>query len=115
MKVAINDGIGGFYINETAFRKMIEYGYVDEIWKKMFGSIEAGVEWEINVCDGHIYIIDDKKRANPILIRVLEELGLENCSNAKLKIIEIPDNIEWYIDECDDGTEFIHKKHRQWW
>jgi hypothetical protein len=32
---------------------------------------------------------------------------------AELKVIEIPDGVEWQIDEYD-GTEWIAEKHRTW-
>ena len=53
-------------------------------------------------------------RTDPLLIQVVEELGeLADGSCAKLSIVEIPDGIEWEIDEYD-GIETIHEKHRSW-
>lgn len=53
-------------------------------------------------------------RTNPLLIQVIEELGDEaNGDFAELRIIEIPDNIEWEIDEYD-GIEHVNEKHRSW-
>jgi len=55
-----------------------------------------------------------KDRTDPKLIQVVEELG-ESASgeHAKLKVIEIPDGIEWEIID-DLGYETVHEKHR-WW
>jgi hypothetical protein len=48
------------------------------------------------------------------LVQVIEELGEEaNGSHAKLEVIEIPDGVEYTIDEYD-GIESIHEKHRSW-
>jgi hypothetical protein len=53
-------------------------------------------------------------RTDPILIQVVEELGtLADGSCAKLRIIEIPDDIEWELDEYD-GMESVHEAHRSW-
>lgn len=53
-------------------------------------------------------------RADLDLIRVVEELGAAaNGSHATLKIVEIPDGVDWQIDEYD-GSESIHEKHRSW-
>jgi hypothetical protein len=32
---------------------------------------------------------------------------------SNLKIVEIPDDVEWQIDDYD-GMETIHEKHRMW-
>lgn len=56
----------------------------------------------------------DEDRTNPLLIQVVEELGNKASSKyAQLSIIEIPDGIEYEIDEYD-GIESIHEKHRSW-
>ena len=53
-------------------------------------------------------------RTNPFLIKVVEDLGDEASEScAELKIVEIPDGIEWEIDDYD-GMETIHEKHRSW-
>lgn len=55
------------------------------------------------------------KRTDPDLIAVVEELGDEaNGLYAELKIVEIPDNIDWELDNYD-GIETIHEVHRSWW
>jgi len=56
----------------------------------------------------------DIKRDDPHLIKVVEELGEKaNGRFANLKVVEIPDDVEWEIDEYD-GEEIIHEKHRSW-
>lgn len=53
-------------------------------------------------------------RDDPILIHVVEELGeAANNRYSELKIVEIPDDVEWQIDEYD-GTEWVAEKHRTW-
>lgn len=59
-----------------------------------------------------------ENRTDPVLVQVVEELGGEHRggasgSCAELKIVEIPDGIEWEIDEYD-GLESIHEVHRSW-
>ena len=60
-----------------------------------------------------IYFIDrDIKRDDPILIKVVEELWKEASGwFAQLEIIEIPDDVEWHIEEYD-GNEHIAENHR---
>ena len=54
-------------------------------------------------------------RADPLLIEAIEEIGIENAGqrHSKLKIIEIPDWIEYTIEEYD-GMEHVAEKHRTW-
>lgn len=53
-------------------------------------------------------------RTDKDLIETIEELGEKaDGSHAKLKVIEIPDNIEYIIEEYD-GIEHIAEKHRTW-
>jgi hypothetical protein len=53
-------------------------------------------------------------RTDPKLIQVVEELGAKaDGSCAKLKIINIPDGVDWEIDEYD-GQESVSEKHRSW-
>ena len=56
----------------------------------------------------------DIARDDHILIQVVEELGEKaNDRYAELKIVEIPDDVEWQIDEYD-GAEWVAEKHRTW-
>lgn len=57
----------------------------------------------------------DIPRDSPLLLQVIEELGLEESSGscAELEIVEIPDDVDWEIDEYD-GLETIREKHRSW-
>lgn len=86
MKVVINRCYGGFGLSEKA-RKIL--------------NVEYDLEFERN-------------RTSPSLIAVVEKLGDEaNASFSKLKVVEIPDDVEWFIDDYD-GIETIHEKHRIW-
>ena len=53
-------------------------------------------------------------RTHPLLIRVVEELGREASGPyAELKIVEVPDDVDWNIDEYD-GIEHVAETHRTW-
>jgi len=55
-----------------------------------------------------------QSRSHPLIIKVVEELGEKaNARCAELKVVEIPDGIEWEIDEYD-GIEHIAEKHHTW-
>jgi hypothetical protein len=56
----------------------------------------------------------DRHRSDPILVQAVEELGASaNGSYAKLKVVEVPDGVEWEVEEYD-GLEWIAEKHGTW-
>jgi hypothetical protein len=56
----------------------------------------------------------DIERNNPILVEIVEQLGEAADGNyAELKVVEIPDDVQWHIAEYD-GWETIHEDHRVW-
>jgi len=56
----------------------------------------------------------DINRTDPLLIKVIKEMGNDaNGHCAELKIINIPDDVEWEIEEYD-GSEWVAEKHRTW-
>lgn len=102
MKVVVNRGIGGFALSQLVFDKLgFEWAGFGYVHNENFG-IESS-NW-------------NAYRSNPRLIAAIEEVGTEAASGecASLAIIEIPDDIEWYVYEHEDGTEWVHEKHRIW-
>lgn len=69
-------------------------------------SLNHGCEW---------FHDRDIQRHDPILIQVVEEMG-ENADgeHAELRIVEIPDGVEYEISDYD-GIEHIAEKHRVWY
>ena len=55
-----------------------------------------------------------EKRDDTDLVAVVEELGEKSWGScAELKIVEIPNDVEWEIDEYD-GLETVEEKHCSW-
>lgn len=53
-------------------------------------------------------------RDDPDLIAVVEIMREKaNGDHARLKIVEIPHDVEWIIEEYD-GREWVAEKHRTW-
>jgi hypothetical protein len=92
-KIAINTDFGGFGLSDEAI----------DLYKILTGIPPATdlYYWEID-------------RDNPVLIQVIEQLG-DNAGGrySSLKIVEIPDDVEWHIHEYD-GLEYIAENHRTW-
>lgn len=93
MKVAINVCHGGFDLSPEALA----------LYKEKIGTPQ-----DFPLYAWAIPRIDDN------LISVIEELGHESWGKfSELKIVEIPDDVEWEIAEYD-GVEWVAEKHRKW-
>ena len=56
----------------------------------------------------------DNDRSNPLLVEAVQKLGAKaNGLYTTLKIVEIPDDVEWRVDAVN-GKEVIREKHRMW-
>lgn len=135
MKVAINDCFGGFGLSTEAIKWLIAKNspliHIKPIEEYTGGNKDPFLpsEQQEDVGDGFVkgftstlfkdgmaYIDDTRSdnRDHPDLIEVIETLGEKSWGEyAELKIVEIPDDIEWFIDEYD-GVETIHEVHRSW-
>lgn len=91
-RVAINICHGGFGLSDRAVEKYLELtgGSNKDFWDR------------------------DIQRDDPYLIQVIKELGDKaNGSYAELKIVEIPADVDWIVEEYD-GREWIAERHRTW-
>jgi hypothetical protein len=92
MKVVINGCFGGFGLSDAAF---------DE-YKSREGITDP---------DFYYY---DIPRDCPVLVAMIEEQGTAiNGTFSDLKVVEIPDGVNWYIAEYD-GLEHVAERHRTW-
>lgn len=125
MKIIINKCHGGWGLSDKAFEKYLDLCSIswykrssDSGWQ---GSIYFSIPIEeLNKIesddDGVDYLLHprDIDRADPILVQVVEELGEEvDGTYASLKVVEIPDDVEWQIEDYD-GSEWVAEKHRTW-
>lgn len=56
----------------------------------------------------------DIKRNDPVLVQVVKELGEKaNGRHAQLTIVDIPDDVQFEIEEYD-GKEWVAEVHRTW-
>lgn len=136
MKLVINSCYGGFSLSRAAVKRFNElkgrtaYFFRQEYPDKTFipRDEENGglMDWAFDVpnpndfeivdlWDNHYLTNRPGDRGDPDLVRAIEELGSEAASGscAKLKIVEIPDQINWELDEYD-GIESVHQTHQSW-
>jgi hypothetical protein len=121
MKVAINRCFGGFSLSEAAFEKLlermgIEFEKAKDDTYKSLGITHYYRKGMVDKDDGYLSHRDfTNNRASEDLIAVIEEMGVVNASGkyAELKIVEVPDDVKWHIDEYD-GIEHVAEDHRTW-
>jgi len=86
-----------------------------------FGLSDEAIQWlkDNNHKIGHKIEKEETyrniDRDNESLVKVVEELGEDKASKpaSKLKIVEIPDGVEWYMGG-NGGGEYIIEEHRTW-
>lgn len=118
MKVVINSCYGGFELSDLAFEKVLDRKGIK--WEKQTNRYGTFVDY---FYAGHLgdddhylssyYILNDD-RSDPDLVAVVEEMGEQaNGQHAKLKVIEVPDEVKWHVEEYE-GIEWIAEDHRTW-
>ena len=91
MKIVINAHTGGFSLSDSAVA----------LYQELTG--------ELLECQGRLLCRDDPK-----LVAAVETLGFDaNGDYANLKIVEVPDDVIWTINEYA-GSEWIAEHHRTW-
>ena len=115
MKIVINTCHGGFSLSDEAFsmllnRKGIEFETVEgncvtHFYRK--GMVDKN--------EGYLgYHQDEFCRDDADLVAVVEALGSKaNGDYAELKIVEVPDGVNWYIEDYD-GAEHVAERQRTW-
>lgn len=133
MKLVINDCWGGYSLSAKGTQMYYKLKGIEcYFFKQVYGDTDNFIEITLEEAQNTYHTIYSTKnpfedkfidtyltshpeyRTDPDLVRVVETLGLEaNGPCAELKIIEIPDNIQWEIHDYD-GIESVREKHRSW-
>ena len=113
MKIVINKCYGGFGLSEEAVLLYAKKKGLNLIIQRNKG-LKLNHYYLNSKKDGNYFCERDIQRNDPILVQVVKELGVKaNGSCSELKIVEIPDDVEWIIEEYD-GKEWIAEDHRRW-
>jgi len=140
-RIVINDCYGGFGLSNEAVLRYLELSGIP-VWNEAGTSVLRGFKYwlvppgpermtDVSSEDWHnmsmqerqahnqkydsqIFNERDIARDDPYLVQVVDELGSEaGGSHAKLKVVEIPGDVDWIIEEYD-GNEWVAEKHRKW-
>ena len=140
MKVVINKCFGGFGLSHEAALRYFEIKGITVYPEQDQGSWKFWTYWLVKpedhieskegeafyamsiedrraynaTCSAQIVSPYEIERNDPGLVQVVEELGDKaNGDHAELKVVEIPDDVEYFIEEYD-GLEHIAESHRTW-
>ena len=143
MKIVINECHGGFGLSKEACQRYFDLkGQQVRIEQdKKFSALDMFTVWlvspeeRLEIKEGEAfykmsrderidynwkysqqtwYRDNNLTRNDPILVQVVEEMGDKASGRyAKLAIVEIPDDVQWIIEE-NDGKEWVAEKHRTW-
>ena len=90
-KIVINAEHGGFDLSDAGYLKYIE----------LSNKPIPEYRWEV-------------ERDCPYLVQTVQELGeAVNTRYSSLKVVEVPDGVDWTICEYD-GLEWVAEAHRTW-
>lgn len=91
-KVVINRCHGGFGLSDQA----------EQLYKERKDITDPNwYHWEI-------------PRDDPVLVQIVEEMGEDaDGMYSELGIVEIPEDVNWYVEEYD-GLEWVAERHRTW-
>ena len=92
-KIVINAQHGGFGLSEEAM----------QLYKRLTGIAPQSILYNHEIL-----------RDSPQLVQIVEQLG-ERANNrySRLKVVEVPEGVEWHIHEYD-GMEHVAEDHRTW-
>lgn len=142
MKIVINNTYGGFSLSPLAIKEYLKLKGKDAYFYDMkFQNKEIVYTKKDNFTGKELFLncftkdfgekfktkdIAEKEfrdclfnekgidRTDEDLIKVVEKLKEKvNTMCSELKIIDIPDDVEWVIEEYD-GAEWVSEKHRTW-
>ncbi len=92
IKIVINQDFGGFGLSDEA----------EALYKERKGITDP--DWWYR----------DIARDDPTLIQIVEDMGTKaDGTFAALKVVEVPDDVNWYVEEYD-GREWVAERHRTW-
>jgi hypothetical protein len=115
-RIVINTCFGGFNLSHQAAIRYLELAGIEyklepqpdrDTQNKLGPAIMInGLGWK--------YYSRTVNRDDPALVSVVNELGTAaNGSFAELKVVTIPADVDWIIDEYD-GCEWVSERHRTW-
>lgn len=113
IKVVINSDFGGFGLSDEAIREYALKKGMTLVEEKC-GQFSFTNFYNGEISDDNLFLDRDLDRSDADLVKIVETLGAAaNGKYASLKVVEIPEDANWYIEEYD-GREHVAERHRVW-
>jgi hypothetical protein len=113
-RIVINQIYGGFNLSREGKKLYLELSgtpYTEESQPDRDTQNRLGNRLMVGDFEFNVY---DIARDDPALVAVVRQLGSKaNGDYAKLKVVEVPAGVEWYIEDYD-GREWVAEVHRTW-
>lgn len=115
-KVAINNCFGGFSLSDKAFELLLNLKQIKFDKKSEYKYGYEQINYYKKGTNDYLSQYDFTENRNDVdLIKVIETLGpAANGSCASLAIVDIPDDVDYTIEEYD-GAEHVAEVHRTWY
>jgi hypothetical protein len=116
--VVINACHGGFSLSHDAILLYHRYAGTQIYWR----DLEPSSSWSPRIyhldpecTDQHCWSDQDLVRDDPVLVRVVRELGGDAAGGpaAMLKVVKVPADVSWIVQDYD-GMEWVAEVHRTW-
>lgn len=130
VKILIGPGVNGLALSPSIVASLFELDrslFNEPIPREMLvGGLPVQTDAELEAMFVHshvvgtdVYFLNEgaELRTNAWLI---DKFTIEGAAalaaepRAKIKIVEIPDGVDWYVYKDDCGSESIHETHRVW-
>lgn len=110
MKIIINKSCGWLEFSQKALKM-----YAERVENFTFHSKKDNGYTVYWLEKDDLEIEHESLRTCTTMIEIVEELGEEaGALYSNPKIVEIPDDVEWLIEDYYDGWERVAEKHRTW-
>ena len=110
--IVINTDYGGFGLSDEAVEQLFKL----KGWKLVRQDRDSGFTmfYKDSIEERNYFNERDLERDDAELVQVVKKMKKKaNGRFASLKIVSIPDNVEWIIQE-HDGLEWVAEVHRTW-
>jgi hypothetical protein len=111
IKIVINRRHGGFGLSHEAMMRYAELKGIHLVLEEKYNMIHY---YKDEIKQENYFYDRDIDRADPALVQVVEEFGERADGRySELKVVEVPEEVNWYIEEYD-GLEWVAERHRTW-